>query len=30
MLVSCIISFIIGVFFGFLVTVLCMASSKEE
>ena len=30
MLVSCIVSFVIGVFFGFLIAALCAASSKEE
>ena len=30
MLLSCIVSFIIGGFFGFLIAALCAASSKEE
>ena len=30
MLLSCILSFIFGGFFGFLIAALCVASSKEE
>lgn len=30
MLLSCIVSFVIGGFFGFLIAALCAASSKEK